>query len=354
MGIAKERFTLVHQIHEDDDKAIWLAYEELEQKYFILKGFNKNISTQIYYKIKVNPHPNIANVYSIFQEDGMNYVVEEFFNAPSLALVMSRGQLKETYIISYMHQLCSALQHLHAMDPPIIHRDIKAENILCEGDRIKLIDFDIARLYDGSASRDTRILGSVGYAAPEQFGFNQSDERTDIYAVGVLLNYMLTGNHPKDEIAKGKWHGIIEKCIAIDPDDRYQNVQVLDNAIAHIVEKKHVKNSDWRLPGFRNNMTSRKIFAGICYCAVILYCGIATFKGNTATHILFNRIFLFLIVMHSVFIIGNYRDIWDLVTLTNSDNKFVKVIGVALIWFTTFILLTLILLYCEKLAESLL
>lgn len=101
-------------------------------------------------------------------------------------------------------------------------------------------------------------------------------------------------------------------------------------------------------------MTSRKIFAGICYCAVILYCGIATFKGNTATHILFNRIFLFLIVMHSVFIIGNYRDIWDLVTLTNSDNKFVKVIGVALIWFTTFILLTLILLYCEKLAESLL
>ena len=87
-----------------------------------------------------------------------------------------------------MHQLCECLDTLHTLNPPIIHRDIKPENIIYHDNKVTLLDFGIARFLDSKKSKDTLILGSVGYAAPEQFGFHQSDARTDLYAVGVLCN----------------------------------------------------------------------------------------------------------------------------------------------------------------------
>jgi serine/threonine protein kinase len=92
-----------------------------------------------------------------------------------------------------MHQLCECLDSLHKLNPPIIHRDIKPENIIYHNNKVTLLDFGIARFLDSKKSKDTLILGSVGYAAPEQFGFQQSNPQTDIYALGKLMNYLLNG-----------------------------------------------------------------------------------------------------------------------------------------------------------------
>ena len=92
------------------------------------------------------------------------------------------------------------------------------------------IDFNVSRKVT-NASRDTVVMGTVGYASPEQLGISQSDARTDIYAAGVLLNVMLTGKHPSETLASGKAGKIVRKCTAVNPSDRYQTAKKLFDAL---------------------------------------------------------------------------------------------------------------------------
>ena len=96
--------------------------------------------------------------------------------------------------------------------------------------RVVLIDFNASRK-ESPAGKDTVIMGTVGYASPEQLGLSQTDARTDIYAAGVLLNVMLTGKHPSESFAKGRVGRIVRKCTAINPDDRYQSADKLALAL---------------------------------------------------------------------------------------------------------------------------
>ena len=94
-----------------------------------------------------------------------------------------------------------------------------------------LIDFDAARLYRNGSGNDTQILGTTGFAAPEQYGIAQTDERADIYSLGVLLNIMLTGRHPSRGLASGRLGRIVQKCTMTAPEKRYQNVLSLMEAL---------------------------------------------------------------------------------------------------------------------------
>ncbi len=113
----------------------------------------------------------------------------------------------------------------------IIHRDVKPENILVDKNgRVCLIDFNAARRLSG-ASHDTEIMGTIGYAAPEQMGLMQSDPRTDIYAVGILLNVLLTGRHPSEQLARGRLGAVVKKCTDIQPSERYPSAEALYRAL---------------------------------------------------------------------------------------------------------------------------
>ena len=87
-----------------------------------------------------------------------------------------------------------------------------------------LIDFDAARIYKNENREDTQILGTTGFAAPEQYGLSQSDGRADIYALGVLLNIMLTGEHPSRKLASGRMGRIVQRCTMVNPEKRYKNI----------------------------------------------------------------------------------------------------------------------------------
>ena len=118
--------------------------------------------------------------------------------------------------------MCRALWVLHSL--AAVHRDVKPENIILRGSDAILIDFDAARLHKPEHEADTQVLGTTGFAAPEQYGLSQSDLRTDIYSVGILINVMLTGQHPSKQLAPGRLGRVVERCTQVSPEKRYPNV----------------------------------------------------------------------------------------------------------------------------------
>ena len=126
-------------------------------------------------------------------------------------------------------QLCRALWVLHSM--AAVHRDIKPENVILRGADAVLIDFDAARLHKPEHETDTQVLGTTGFAAPEQYGLSQSDTRTDIYSMGILINVMLTGEHPSRKLAEGRLGRVVERCTRVNPQKRYKNVLRLMEAL---------------------------------------------------------------------------------------------------------------------------
>ena len=143
----------------------------------------------------------IPEIQELVEEDGQLYVIEEYINGVSLKEVLDeRGPLPFQVAANYMQQLCLILQPLHTLYPPIVHRDIKPGNIITlPSGKLYLIDFNSAKEAYGVKSRDTVLIGTVGYAAPEQYGFFESQPTADIYAMGVLFNVMLTGQMPQDK-----------------------------------------------------------------------------------------------------------------------------------------------------------
>lgn len=168
---------------------------------------------------------NLPEVYdAIDMEDGQ-IVLEEFIDGITVAQVMETGKYHYWGAKRVLSGVCNALTVLHERE--IIHRDVKPENVMIDKNgRVVLIDFNASRK-EMPSGKDTVIMGTVGYASPEQLGLSQSDARTDIYACGVLLNVMLTGKHPTEVFARGHTGRIVRKCTSLNPDDRYQSAEKL-------------------------------------------------------------------------------------------------------------------------------
>ncbi len=171
-------------------------------------------------------HPNIPIIYDIVCDEDKYIVVEEYIDGITVDEVLETDLYTSSGVYTVIEQLCCALAVLHNKN--IVHRDIKPENIIVDNNgNIKLIDFNISRYNSENNNKDTVIMGTTGYASPEQYGFAQTDIRSDIYSIGILINVMLTGEHPSKKLCKGKWKKIVNKCTKINPDERFQNVTEL-------------------------------------------------------------------------------------------------------------------------------
>ncbi len=172
---------------------------------------------------------NLPLIYDVINLDDGQIVLEEFIEGVTISEVMESGKYRYMGARGVLRSVCYALTVLH--NRSIIHRDVKPENVVISKDgRVVLIDFNAARKIS-TASKDTVIMGTVGYASPEQLGVAQSDARTDIYALGVLLNVMITGKHPSEKLAKGKVGRIVRKCTNVNPDERYSSAEKLWKAL---------------------------------------------------------------------------------------------------------------------------
>ena len=225
----------------------------------------------LYLTLRQMDLPGIPKIALVAGDDDSLTVIEEYVNGTTLdTYLRDNGPLDEAAAIGIASRLCDILEPLHAADPSIIHRDIKPSNIMIDRDlNVTLIDFNAAKRFDGEKNRDTVLMGTVDYAAPEQYGFAQSDARTDIYAIGILLNVMLTGRHPRSELYRGPLSGVISKCISLDPDDRYSSVDDLKEALRPGTSDR----SRFIPPGFRSRRPWKMITASLIYI-LIFYTGL--------------------------------------------------------------------------------
>ncbi len=144
-------------------------------------------------------HPGIARVMDYFSEGDYSYLIMDYVRGETLESALARAPhgFDERQALAWAGQLAVILDYLHAQNPPIVFRDLKPGNIMVQPDgTLQLIDFGIARLFKPGQTQDTAFMGTPGYAAPEQYGRGQSDARSDVYTLGVVVHQLLTGYDP--------------------------------------------------------------------------------------------------------------------------------------------------------------
>lgn len=180
----------------------------------------------------------IPQVYACFQENGRTFLWKEYIAGDTLyEKVEQGGPLSEDEAGEIMVRLCRMLEQLHKCTPPLIHRDLKPQNIVVTPERnLFFIDMETIREYRETAEYDTVFMGTRKTAAPEQYGFRQTDCRTDVYSLGIVCLYLLTGSMDvqKDtimEMLSPPFRQIIKTCTKLDPRERYQNCGELQAAL---------------------------------------------------------------------------------------------------------------------------
>ncbi len=212
----------------DEKKNIVLVQDRRNSELCVKKTLDI-YSRDVYEQLASVRIEGVPAVKECVADDGKLIVVEEYVQGRSLKQVLDEhGLLNEEQAYEIAVQLVDILVRLHQLEPAIVHRDIKPSNIIIEKNgHVNLIDFNAARHVNADKNEDTRMLGTVYFAAPEQFGFGQSDERTDIYGLGATINYIMTGDKPGAGIAECIFSDILKKCLMVDAKDRYQSAEEL-------------------------------------------------------------------------------------------------------------------------------
>jgi len=215
-------------------EVVFAAMDEMDVPVVVkrLQGANP----EIYREIAKIRNPHIPRIYCVEEQGDELCVAEEYIDGRTLDVYLAEETLTDLRKLGLMVQLCEALEALHQCNPPVIHRDIKPSNILITTDGVlKIIDFDASRQYkEEKDTGDTRLLGTIEYAAPEQFGYSQTDERSDIYSAGVVFSEIKIG---KEASFAGALKRLIDKCTSFDPENRYKDVSELKRGLEKCIRK---------------------------------------------------------------------------------------------------------------------
>jgi len=256
-------------ISDSPKASVYLASVKESAKLVVYKELKCKSIAALYWKIEELKSIFFPEVYGVWEENGNTFLIEEYIPGETLAEKVEQGCFfSEEELSRYMLQLCEALLVLHRAEPPIIHRDLKPDNILVtEEGSLKLLDFDAAREYDEAQSRDTVILGTKEYASPEQFGFTQTDVRSDIYSFGIVFAELLKNTNTTVSFAK-KCQKIIDKATMFDPDKRYSCTDILYKELC----------------GLKSRAKCRRIFlgSGIVLCSLVLLFAVIAVGRNMA------------------------------------------------------------------------
>ncbi len=294
-SILDGKYKILNQIGAGGMSTVYLAMNEKANRQWAVKEIRKDrpynfaLMRQGIVRemelLRCLNHPMIPKICDVIEEEEAIFIVMDYIEGRTLGKVLEEeGAQKEEYVIEWAKQLCQVLSYLHNRVPAVIYRDMKPSNIMLRpnGD-LMLIDFGISREFCEEDTQDTVCLGTKGYAAPEQFGAGQSDERTDIYGLGATLHDMITGETPKKrhgseflpvravrpEVSDGLGQ-IIEKCLQKDPGKRYQSCREVWFALEHYQE----------LDSKRMKSQKRKLFlCGGFFAVSFLSLGLRCFCG---------------------------------------------------------------------------
>lgn len=283
-----EQYKKIKVIKKSETKEIIKVFSEIEQKPYIIRKV-KNGDILVYQILKKLDLDGVPYIQNLEIEEEWLIITEEYIDKPTLEEYLHNHAFSKKEAVDCIVQLCDTLKPIH--EKGIVHRDIKPENIFYDEDKPILFDFDIARHYSSSKSNDTSVLGSAGYAAPEQYGYTQTDPRTDIYALGIILKQCI-GDYPY-------YQYIVRKACAFDPKNRYQSVQEMKNDILGRL---------FIIPGINNGSIKGKV---ISWMIIVVYLYILTeIPADKYAVEPLEPLYLFLeffLMYWALFIICNYR-----------------------------------------------
>ena len=282
------KYKILSEIGHGGMSIVYMAINEKANKTWAIKEVRKDgvldfeavkqgliVETDMLKRLR---HPNLPSIIDVIEDETTLLIVMDYIEGNSLSKALEEfGAQPQEYVIEWAKQLCDVLGYLHSRQPPIIYRDMKPANIMLKPDgNLTLIDFGTAREFKEKNLADTICLGTVGYAAPEQFGgMGQTDARTDIYCLGATLYHLVTGCNPSEppyeikpirEINPSLSSGlerIIQKCTQRNPDDRYQSAAELMYALEHYeeIDDKYRKKQKRKLWAFIATLACSLLFA---------------------------------------------------------------------------------------------
>ena len=239
----QEHWTVYECLKESEDSSTFLVKETATGILCVLKwGRNRQTEflrneMEIMKKMADRKLSGIPKAYRIFEENGEVYLVREYIEGMSLAqMVLQKGGISEAEICRISRKICQTAEQFQNPNEPMIHRDIKPENIVVTpGGEVVFIDFGTMRSYKKDGSRDTFVVGTRGTAAPEQYGYTQTDQRTDVYAIGQIMLYMVSESYEMNQLSEcavsRRMKKIIEKACSFEPDKRYGDAAQLRRAV---------------------------------------------------------------------------------------------------------------------------
>lgn len=239
----QEYWTVYECLKESEDSSTFLVKETATGILCVLKwGRNRQTEflrneMEIMKKMADRKLSGIPKAYRIFEENGEVYLVREYIEGMSLAqMILQKGGISEAEICRISRKICQTAEQFQNPNEPMIHRDIKPENIVVTpGAEVVFIDFGTMRSYKKDGSRDTFVVGTRGTAAPEQYGYTQTDQRTDVYAIGQTMLYMVSESYEMNQLSEcavsRRMKKIIEKACSFEPDKRYGDAAQLRRAV---------------------------------------------------------------------------------------------------------------------------
>lgn len=290
------KYKILNQIGAGGMSTVYLAMNEKVNRQWAVKEIKKDRPYNFILMkqgilremdlLRTLNHPMIPKICDVIEKSDAIFIVMDYIEGRTLGKVVEEeGAQEEKYIIEWAKQLCQVLAYLHSRIPPIIYRDMKPSNIMLKPNgELMLIDFGISREFCADHTEDTICLGTQGYAAPEQFGGGQSDERTDLYGLGATLYHLATGKSPNKRLSVSIFEKdkndikiseglekIIRKCMAKNPQERYQSSQELWYALEHYeqLECNTMKRQKKRL-----------VFCGGLLLQMIFSIGIFLYSGQ--------------------------------------------------------------------------
>ena len=245
-------YSLCACLKRTENKQVYLIQGKTDEQKYILKCISSQSHENLLEEYKLHltlTHAGLVPAVDFIKGEQESYFIREYVEGNTITELVEmtkQGHLSEDEIVGITLQLCHILKFLHMQNPPIIHRDIKPDNIIYSKQKeCKLIDFGISRRFTNDQEKDTVIMGTEITAPPEQFGYKQTDARSDIYSLGVLMFYMATGSldirEMNDYSISQRIKKCIQKCTEFSPEDRYETVKQLEAKLLKNNPKNVVK-----------------------------------------------------------------------------------------------------------------
>lgn len=229
----------VTELSRTEKSCVWLVSTEKGKEFAILKEYQNKDLFPLYERLKNVQSKYFPQIYQLVSQEDAVLLLEEYLPGETLqAKLEGEKKLTGEEITGYICAICEALQGLHNTNPAIVYRDLKPENVMITPDnQLKIVDFDASREYKEEQSRDTVILGTKEYASPEQYGFMQTDIRTDVYSLGIVYAELLEHADVSASYRK-EAKKIIQKATMFAPDDRYPNMEAVLKDLKNIGKKR--------------------------------------------------------------------------------------------------------------------